>query len=150
MAWAADGAVSRARSTLFLNRSVLMRYWYETTPASPGNRHLQPLWRVLPLAPDRPCPAVKPHQLPYLRERGLKESDGYFLVDAPCRHLHEEATDSRGVRTWGCTIYEKRPATCRDYCGRTLSGGKRYYVLEGCTMADSKRRDPGSSSKGGD
>jgi Fe-S-cluster containining protein len=103
--------------------------------------------RWLPIAPVGQC---KPHQLHYLRERGLKESDGYFLADAPCRHLREEAPDSSGVRKWGCAIYEKRPATCRDFCGRTLSGGKRYYVPEGCTMAGGGRRDPGSSSEGRD
>jgi Fe-S-cluster containining protein len=39
---------------------------------------------------------------------------------------------------WGCAIYDKRPDTCRDFCGRSLSGGKRYYVPEGCTMAGKK------------
>ena len=31
---------------------------------------------------------------------------------------------------------------CRDFCGRTLSGGKRYYVPEGCTMAGKGDREP--------
>jgi len=88
--------------------------------------------RWLPIVLVRQC---KPHQLQYLRERGLKEADGFFLADAPCRHLHEEAPDDNGVRKWSCAIYDRRPATCRDFCGRTLSGGKRYYVPESCTMA---------------
>jgi Fe-S-cluster containining protein len=74
----------------------------------------------------------------YLRERGLKESDGYFLADAPCRHLREDASDACGTGTWGCAIYETRPATCRDFCGKVLSGGKRFYVPEKCTMAGSR------------
>jgi hypothetical protein len=91
--------------------------------------------RWLPIVLVRQC---KPHQLQYLRERGLVEADGFFLADAPCRHLREEEPDGSGVRTWGCAIYDSRPATCRDFCGRTLSGGKRYYVPEGCTMAGNR------------
>jgi Fe-S-cluster containining protein len=52
--------------------------------------------------------------------------------------LREEEPDASGVRKWGCAIYNTRPDTCRDFCGRTLSGGKRYYVPEGCTMAGKK------------
>ena len=84
----------------------------------------------------------KPHQLHYLRERGLKEEGGYFLADAPCRHLLKEEPDSSGTKTWGCAIYENRPATCRDFCGKALSGGKRYYVPEGCSMAGGKGGEP--------
>jgi len=88
--------------------------------------------RWLPIVLIRQC---KPHQLQYLRERGLKEADGFFLADAPCRHLREAEPDGSGVRKRVCAVYDRRPATCRDFCGRTLSGGKRYYVPEGCTMA---------------
>ncbi len=91
--------------------------------------------RWLPFVPVRQC---KPHQLRYLRERGLKEADGYFLVDAPCQHLREDVPDASGVSRWSCAIYETRPATCRDFCGKNLSGGKRYFVPEGCTMAAEK------------
>jgi hypothetical protein len=87
--------------------------------------------RWLPIISVRQC---KPHQLHYFRERGLKEAGGIFLVDAPCRHLLKEEPDGSGLTRWGCAIYEKRPATCRDFCGKTLDGGKRYYVPEGCTM----------------
>jgi len=66
-----------------------------------------------------------------------------FLADAPCRHLREEGPDQSGARKWKCAIYENRPATCRDFCGRTLSGGKRYYVPEGCTMAEKRGGEPG-------
>ena len=96
--------------------------------------------RWLPIVLVREC---KPHQLQYLRERGLVEADGFFLADAPCRHLREEEPDGSGVRKWGCAIYDRRPATCRDFCGRTLSGGKRYYVPEGCTMAGNRGREMG-------
>jgi Fe-S-cluster containining protein len=94
--------------------------------------------RWLPIALVRQC---KPHQVQYFRERGLREADGFFLADAPCRHLHVEETDDKGVRKWSCAIYENRPATCRDFCGRTLSGGKRYFIPESCTMADRKGSD---------
>ena len=94
--------------------------------------------RWLPVVLVRQC---KPHQLHYLRERGLREADGFFLADAPCRHLRGEEPDAGGVRRWGCAIYDKRPDTCRDFCGRTLSGGKRYYVPEGCTMAGKKPQE---------
>ena len=88
--------------------------------------------RWLPIVLVKQC---KPHQVTYLRERGLKESEGYFLADAPCRHLREDPPDGTGIRRWGCAIYDRRPATCRDYTGKTLSAGKRFYVPEGCTMA---------------
>ena len=101
--------------------------------------------RWLPLVLVRQC---KPHQLHYLRERGLKEADGYFLADAPCRHLREEEPDSSGRKRWGCDIYETRPATCRDFCGRALSAGKRFYVPEGCTMAGGKNANPGDEQTG--
>lgn len=91
--------------------------------------------RYLPFAPVKQC---KPHQLQYLRERGLFESGGYFLADAPCRHLREEPPDGSGIQRWGCAIYEKRPMTCRDFCGKALSGGKRFFVPEGCTMAGTR------------
>jgi Fe-S-cluster containining protein len=93
--------------------------------------------RWLPIIPVRQC---KPHQIHYFRERGLKEADGLFLAFAPCRHLREEGSDASGAMIWGCAIYDSRPATCRDFCGRTLSGGKRYYVPDRCTMAGEGRR----------
>ena len=95
--------------------------------------------RWLPVVLVRQC---KPHQLLYFRERGLKKADGYFLADAPCQHLHEEKPDGSGVKKWGCAIYDRRPASCRDFCGKTLSGGKRYYVPEGCTMAGKSDSEP--------
>jgi Fe-S-cluster containining protein len=95
--------------------------------------------RWLPIVLVRQC---KPHQLQYLRERGLKEADGFFLADAPCRHLREEEPGSSGGRKWSCAIYDSRPATCRDFCGKTLSGGKRYYVPEGCSLAGTRSGDP--------
>ena len=95
--------------------------------------------RWLPIVLVRQC---KPHQLQYLRERGLKEADGFFLADAPCRHLREEEPGSSGGRKWSCAIYDSRPATCRDFCGKTLSGGKRYYVPEGCTLAGNRGGQP--------
>jgi len=66
-----------------------------------------------------------------------------LLADAPCRHLRREEPDGSGIAKWGCAIYENRPATCRDFCGKTLSGGKRYYVPEGCTMAGRKELEEG-------
>ncbi|HSQ93092.1 MAG TPA: YkgJ family cysteine cluster protein [Methanoregula sp.] len=92
--------------------------------------------RWLPIVLIRQC---KPHQLHYLRERGLRESGGYFLADAPCRHLKNEEPDSSGRTIWCCSIYDRRPATCRDFCGKPLSAGKRFYVPEGCTMANGGR-----------
>jgi hypothetical protein len=103
--------------------------------------------RWLPIALVRQC---KPHQLHYLRERGLKEADGFFLADAPCQHLREEEPDGSGVRKWVCDIYEKRPATCRDFCGKPLSTGKRYYVPACCTMATNRGGEPGSPAPGGE
>ena len=92
----------------------------------------------------------KPHQLHYLRERGLKEEGGYFLADSLCRHLREEEPDGSGTKKWGCAIYETRPATCRDFCGKALSGGKRFYVPEGCSMAGGRGGEPGSPAPVGE
>ena len=88
--------------------------------------------RWLPIILVKQC---KPHQLQYFRARGLRESGGMFLADAPCQHLRQEEPDGSGVVKWSCAIYNDRPATCRDFCGKTLSGGKRYWVPEECTMA---------------
>ena len=83
-----------------------------------------------------------PSHLHYLRERGLKESGGYILADAPCRHLLPLKDGSRQMM---CDIYDRRPATCRDFCGKELSGGRRYYVPAGCTLAAGK---DGGAGKG--
>ncbi len=99
--------------------------------------------RWLPIVPVRQC---KPHQVQYLRERGLKEAEGYFLADAPCRHLCEDKPDGSELRKWVCDIYETRPATCRDFCGKTLSGGKRYYVPECCTMGGDRHLVAGNTA----
>ena len=93
--------------------------------------------RWLPVAVIRQC---KPHQIQYLRARGLRVEDGYFLADAPCRHLREEEPDGGGEGRYLCAIYETRPASCRDFCGKTLSGGKRYYVPASCAMADGGKK----------
>ena len=101
-------------------------------PPTPACSRCGECCRWLPVALVRQC---KPHQIHYFRERGLKESGGMFLADAPCRHLKKEEPGGGGTPRWGCAIYDRRPATCRDFCGKTLSGGKRFYVPEGCTMA---------------
>ena len=90
--------------------------------------------RWLPVASVREC---SPRLRLYYRERGLKESGGMFLADAPCRHLQKENEDPAGnpAPVWICMIHEKRPATCRDYCGKTRNRGTEYYVPEDCTMA---------------
>jgi hypothetical protein len=104
----------------------------QSPPASGTCSRCGECCRWLPLISIQEC---KPHYLRYLRDRGLKESDGYFLADAPCRHLQKGEPDDSGKTPWRCAIYEKRSATCRDFCGKTLSMRKEYYVPEGCTMA---------------
>jgi Putative zinc- or iron-chelating domain len=91
--------------------------------------------RWIPLLMVRQC---NPSQLHYLRERGQRESEGYFLTHDPCRHL-KPSEDGSGQTS--CDIYEKRPATCRDFSGKELSGGRRYFVPSGCTLAGKKNRD---------
>ena len=88
--------------------------------------------RWLPVISVQEC---QPHYLRYLRERGLVEIDGYLLADAPCRHLREGEPDGSKKTPLICAIYKKRPATCRDFCGKPLSRGKEYFVPGGCTMA---------------
>jgi len=88
--------------------------------------------RWLPVASVRECSA---RLRQYYRERGLKESGGMFLADAPCRHLKKEDPDGTAPSGQICTIYGRRPATCRDYCGRPRDRGTAYYVPEDCTMA---------------
>ena len=88
--------------------------------------------RWIPLLQVRQC---NPSQLHYLRERGLMESEGYFLADNPCRHLSPSG-DGTGQKI--CAIYDTRPVTCREFCGKELSGGRRYFVPPGCTLAAGK------------
>ncbi|MFA5221216.1 MAG: YkgJ family cysteine cluster protein [Methanoregula sp.] len=100
--------------------------------------------RWLPIALVKQC---KPHQLHYLRERGLREEGGYFLVDSPCRHLERIEPDGSGIVRWGCAIYATRPATCRDFCGKSLSAAKRFYVPASCTMVGGRSRASGDEQE---
>jgi hypothetical protein len=105
-----------------------MKYGYEPLTFQSGYRSLQLL------APAHPRAAVQTPSAAF-QERGLKEADSYFLANPPCRHLREKEAAGSGIRKWGNTIYRTRPATCRDFCGKTMSGGKRHLVPEWCTMA---------------
>ena len=102
----------------------------ETIPACPPGGLMQSLRRVLPLASYRNCPSVQTPPGPVPSENEiLREADGFFLADAPSRHLRREEPDTIGdLRKWVCDIYDRRPATCPGLCGKSLSGGKRYYV----------------------
>ena len=91
--------------------------------------------RWIPLLTVRQC---TPAQLHFMRERGQKEIGGFFLADSPCQHL-KISEDGSGQTS--CDIYETRPVTCRDFSGKELSGGRRYYVPAGCTLAGGKTRD---------
>lgn len=84
----------------------------------------------------------------YYRERGLKESGGMFLADAPCRHLVRAESQETGTAQWVCAIYEERPAVCRLYCGKSLAHGMEYYVPEACTMAGDLHGRGGSRASG--
>jgi len=43
---------------------------------------------MLPVAANLPCPTVQTPPDPLIPGAGLKEAEGFFPADAPCRHLH--------------------------------------------------------------
>jgi len=83
---------------------------------------------------------LKPWQLTYLRERCDRETDQYFLLDAPCKHLVHHiigsVIDGERVRKEHstCDIYDQRPAICREYQGKRFSNGQIYYVPDSCAL----------------
>jgi len=90
---------------------------------------------------------LKPWQLVYLRERCDKETDEYFLLDAPCKHLKEVTYKKefgqysvRGPKKFECNIYDRRPQICKDYCGKRYSNGQIYYVPEQCNLSTGKKK----------
>jgi hypothetical protein len=81
------------RSPLFLCQPGTMKYCYETLSTRPGNRHLQPLRRMLPLAPHHFSLAVQTPSAA-LSPRARAQRRGRLF---PCR-LPLSAPARRGVR----------------------------------------------------
>lgn len=84
---------------------------------------------------------LTPWQLAYLRERCDRETDQYFLLDSPCKHLFHHLIGSvvNGERVREeystCDIYESRPQVCKDYKGKRYTNGQMYYIPESCNMS---------------
>jgi hypothetical protein len=84
---------------------------------------------------------LKPGQKDYLITHGCIIDHGTVLVPIVCPHLkytENLKSDFRDQdvamgRTY-CDIYEKRPQACKDFDGRPLSHGRKYFVPEGCSM----------------
>lgn len=85
---------------------------------------------------------LTPWQVAYLRERCDRETDQYFLLDAPCKHLKRTANLKSDFRDqeiangeYYCDMYNTRPQICRDYQGKRYSNGQIYYVPESCNLS---------------
>lgn len=76
-------------------------------------------------------------QIEYLKARADRETDEYFLVKSPCKHLREEFGSDELIGRF-CTIYDTRPELCRKFNGKKIRNGQRYYVPDSCTMREDK------------
>jgi hypothetical protein len=82
---------------------------------------------ILPIAYLRD---LKPGQKEYLLTHGCTIEHGTVLVPLICPHL---VIEDNGKTT--CDIHETKPQTCKDFDGRHLSHGRKYFIPDCCTMA---------------
>ena len=86
---------------------------------------------VIPITNIR---GIKPGLKNYLLVHGCTIEHGTMLVPFPCPHLYMEVGG-----LFGCDIHETKPQTCKDFDGRPISHGRKYFVPDGCTMSKVKK-----------
>lgn len=75
-----------------------------------------------------PVKGLPKQYIHYLRTRGLKEDQGFFIIPHVCQHLTADNL---------CDIHESkdRPIDCVIFHGQKRArGGMLYYISPGCTM----------------
>jgi len=73
--------------------------------------------------------------LEWMRARGLKEEQGFFIIPHQCQYL----TTYHGQ--FACIIHDTKPKSCQKFHGQKHRAGKKYYVPPGCTMKGNKKGD---------
>jgi len=89
---------------------------------------------VIPIANIR---GIEPGQKNYLLTHGCIIEHGTMLVPFPCPHLIFSNEDDivNGKPVSKCDIHETKPQTCKDFDGRPISHGRKYFVPDDCTMS---------------
>jgi|WetSurMetagenome_2_1015567.scaffolds.fasta_scaffold323847_1 hypothetical protein len=74
---------------------------------------------------------LDPWALGYFVARGAKINKGLVLIPSECPHLKlNEFNPSESL----CDIEDNKPGACKEYVGKRISGGRKYWVPDNCTM----------------
>lgn len=94
---------------------------------------------VIPVANNR---NLTPDQRAYLIARGCIIKHGIVLAPFECPQLIKPSEDeiANGRTETTCRIQDHKPLICRDFDGRPISHGRKYYVPDCCAMTK-RRRD---------
>jgi Fe-S-cluster containining protein len=87
-----------------------------------------------------PIKGMDKDDIEYLRARGLKEEQGFFLLPHTCAQLglYKRNVPTEEGREYDryCIIHDHKPKTCRNFKGKKAHAGKLYYVPDCCTMKE--------------
>jgi hypothetical protein len=90
---------------------------------------------------------MKPESKQYLLVHGCRIEHGEMLVPLACPHLRETANLKSDFRDQDvamgktyCDIQDTKPQSCKDFDGRPISHGRKYFVPDGCTMTKKWKR----------
>ena len=85
--------------------------------------------------------SFKLEQREYLLTHGCRIEHGMMLIPIECPHLKDTGNLKSDFRDQEvargktyCDIYENRPPACRDFDGKPISHGRKYFVPDKCTM----------------
>ena len=84
--------------------------------------------RYIPL----PIKGVPKETKDWLQVRGIKEEQGFFLLEQTCGKLEMRVTDE-GKTEWICSIHNTKPAICKRWKGQARIKDRRYYVPQCCS-----------------
>ena len=87
--------------------------------------------KVIPLSVKN----MHPNYRQYLRNRGLKEDQGFILIPHECEHLVLESENlETGQKVYACDIWydASRPFICRKFVGQKQIGPWMMYIPEKC------------------
>jgi hypothetical protein len=88
--------------------------------------------------------SIKPDAKNYLLMHGCRIEHGMMLVPLVCPHLQILKTINPGCTdehdVYYCDIQDTKPQTCKDFDGRPISHGRKYFVPDGCTMTKKWKR----------
>ena len=87
--------------------------------------------KVLPIANNR---KIDPDLRAYYLARGCTIEHGIILAQFPCPHLVYPDLTLGCEPKYTCNIQATKPQTCKDFDGRPISHGRKYFIPDGCTM----------------